>query len=50
MPGLWICLTILHGRQAFEDASGSEYGMVVYARVTQSLNMSEYGLICPINA
>ena len=29
MPGLWICLVILHVWQAFEDATGSKYGRVL---------------------
>ena len=29
---------------------GSEYGTVVYARVTQSSNMSDYDSILPYNA
>ena len=28
MPGLQICLIILHVEQAFEDASDSKYAMV----------------------
>ena len=46
MPGVLICMIILHVQQVFEDASlglqisqGSEYDTVVYARVTKS---SEY--------
>ena len=42
MLGLCICMIILHFQQIFEDASGSEYGMVVYASVTQG---SEYGTV-----
>ena len=58
MPGLKICLIILNIWQAFEDApsskraTGSEYGTVVYARVTQSsecLNMAQFASVMPEN-
>ena len=47
-------MIILHFQQIFEDASsvtqGSEYGTVVYASVTQSSDMSDYGSIHLNNA
>ena len=48
MPELWICLIILHFRQAFEFASGSKYARVLniarmYIQGLQRvLDMSEY--------
>ena len=51
MLGLWICMIILHVRQAFEDTSGSKYARVLnMARLhMQGLrrvpNISHYGSI-----
>ena len=44
-------MTILHIGQAFEDASSSEYGTVVYMQgLHRVLNMSEYDSVCLNNA
>ena len=43
-------MIISHFRQIFEDASSSEYGTVVYASVTQSSDISDYGSIHLNNA
>ena len=56
MPGLWICLIILHVRQAFEDASGSKYARILnmahlyMQELHIVLNMSECGSISFNNA
>ena len=56
MPGLRICLIILHVQQTFEDASDSKYASFLnmiwlyMQELGRVLNISEYHLIIFHNA